>query len=295
MDYLPLILTLAQTTPLLPTIVAKELKTNTIMAGAMLSEMCSKGILKTSALRVGGSPLYYIPGREEQLLRYISSLNEKDQRTVERLKTELVIRESEADPLTRVSLSQIKDFAQPLLVQYEQKEEKFWKWFAISEENAKEIIREKISPKQEETQQKTSTEKQLILTEKTDSQTVKQKIEQHKSEKQKKEGQKTNTFFNNVSTFLETNGIKIKEQKILKRTDFDLTLEMPSPVGNLSYYCKAKSKKRVSDADLSAAYVQGQMRKLPIIFITDGELSKSAKAIIGELKGLTVKKVEDGS
>src|SRR3989338_4483844 len=146
MDYRPAILALAQATPLLPTTVAKNLNTDSIMAGAMLSEMCSKGMLKASALRVGGSPLYYIPGKEDQLLRYLQSLNEKDRRTVELLREAKVARESEVDALTRVSLAQVKDFAHPLVVSYDDKQERFWKWFELKEDEANERISQMLTP-----------------------------------------------------------------------------------------------------------------------------------------------------
>ncbi len=77
----------------------------------MLSELSSKKSLKISALKVGGSPLYYVPGHEEKLLQFIQNLNEKDRRTLELLKDSQVLRDAEQDPLTRVSLRQIKDFA----------------------------------------------------------------------------------------------------------------------------------------------------------------------------------------
>ena len=146
MEYREQILALAQTQPLLPNTVAKALNTNSILAGAMLSEMCSKGLLKTSSLKVGGSPLYLIPGKEEQLLNHIQNLNEKDRKTVLRLQEEKVIRETETDPLTRVSLATVKDFAKPLTVSYEGKEETFWKWFTLSDKEAEEHIRQKLEP-----------------------------------------------------------------------------------------------------------------------------------------------------
>src|SRR3990172_1322250 len=159
MEYREKILALAQAQPLLPNTVAKALSTDSIMAGAMLSEMCSKGLLKTSALKVGGSPLYLIPGKEEQLLSHLQSLNEKDRRTVLRLQEEKIIRETESDPLTRVSLASVKDFAKPLTVSYEGKQETFWKWFALTDKEAEERIRKKLEPQKTEPQKQAEPEK----------------------------------------------------------------------------------------------------------------------------------------
>ena len=290
MEYREKILTLARTAPVLPSSVAKALSTNSIMAGAMLSEMCAKGLLKTSALKVGGSPLYYVPGNEVQLLNHLQSLNEKDRRTVEKLKAEKIIREREADPLIQVSLAGIKDFAVPLHVVYEGQQERFWKWFEVPDKEAEELIRKKLEPAP---QLKTETPKPIPP--------EPQKIGATKPEPKRIEEQKalvpkevipTGDFWTRVHAFFTTNNIAVSEQSIVKKkTEFDLIIQLPSPVGTLSYYCKARSKKKITDADISAAYVQGQIRKLPVIFLADGELTKQAKTILSQLKGLTFTKV----
>ncbi len=292
MEYRDKILALAQTSPLLPTSVAKALATNSIMAGAMLSEMCSKGLLKTSALRVGGSPLYIIPGKEEQLLNYLQSLNEKDRRTVLKLQEEKIIRQTEADPLTQVSLAQIKDFAKPLTVTYENKQETFWKWFSIEDKEAEELIRVKlegkpIAKKIEQTKipvEQPKPVEQKTLTEKS----IEKPIEKAEKPKPLPAGD----FWQQTQTFLTKNNIMLTEQTtIKKKLEFDLIIELPSPVGKLSYYCKARNKKKITEGDISAAYVQGQIKKLPVIYLTNGELDKQAKQVLAQLKGITIAKV----
>ena len=286
MEYRDQILALAQTAPLLPSGVAKALNTNSIMAGAMLSEMCSKGVLKTSALKVGGSPLYYKPGNEAQLFNHIGSLNEKDRRTVLKLKEEKIIRETEADPLTRVSLATVKDFAKPLTVSYDNKQETFWKWFELADADAEELIRLIIEPP------KTQPEKPKLAETPKKAETLKPVEAQQKVlEPTEKKTEPTGNFWDKIHGFFTQNNITLHEKTAVKKTDFDLILELPSPVGTLTYYCKARSKKKITDADISAAYVQGQIKKLPVIFLTDGELNKQAITVLSQLKGITVKKV----
>jgi len=351
MDYRDQILALAKSSPLLPSGVAKELKTNSIMAGAMLSEMCDRGILKTSALRVGGSPLYYTPGNESQLLNYVQSLNEKDRRTVSRLQELKVIRESDADPLIRVSLAQIKDFAKPLVVQFDGREERFYKWFELGDSDAEQVIRAIVDAVQKEkvpqtpaveqkvqreqppvvekqkelagdqkvvpvapkaapvVEKKVKREQKTVEREAQAKEEVKKEVKQEISgavkqeiksvgEQQtlapveKKQSIADGVFWDRLSVFLAQSNIKIKESVVVKKkVEFDLLLELPSPVGPLEYYCKARSKKRVSDGDISTAYVQGQMRKLPVLILTDGELSKGAQEVLDQLKGIAVRRV----
>ncbi|MEM3154923.1 MAG: hypothetical protein QW165_05185 [Candidatus Woesearchaeota archaeon] len=291
MQYRDKILSMAQTAPLLPSNVAKALNTNSIMAGAMLSEMCAKGMLKTSTLKVGGSPLYYVPGKETQLLQHINSLNEKDRRTVQKLQEEKIIRESEADPLTRVSLQTIKDFAKPLIVQYDGKQETFWKWFEISDKEAEEHIRQRL----ESQKSTTETQKVPIETQAKTPETPKTEFKKQKPIQETlapKPALPTGDFWDKLQLFFQQSNITLHEKTVVKKkTEFDLIVELPSPVGILSYYCKARSKKKITDGDISAAYVQGQIKKLPVIFLTDGELTKQAQAVLSQLKGITVKKV----
>ncbi len=297
MEYRDKILSMAQMAPLLPSGVAKALSTNSIMAGAMLSEMCAKGLLKTSTLKVGGSPLYYAPGKETQLLNHLGSINEKDRRTVLRLQEEKIIRENEADPLTRVSLQTVKDFAKPMIVQYNNQQETFWKWFELDDKQAEALIREKIEPTP---QPKAQPEPPKAAPEPVKA-VEKAKPAPKPAEKPKPVQEtlapKTKTepagdFWDKLHGFFVQNNITLHEKTVVKKkTDFDLMVELPSPVGTLSYYCKARSKKKITDADISAAYVQGQIKKLPVIFLTDGELTKQASAVLAQLKGITVKKV----
>ena len=91
-----------------------------------------------------------------------------------------------------------------------------------------------------------------------------------------------------VRAFLEANNIMIHEVNTVKKSEFDLVIEIPTAVGGLFYFCKAKNNKRISNADLSNAYVQGQLKKLPVVFLSPGELTKPARNFMKDLKGLTV-------
>ena len=63
--------------PVLPVEVAKHIDSNILMASAHLAELSSNGKLKISNVKVGGSPLYYLPGQEAQLQKFADSLEEK--------------------------------------------------------------------------------------------------------------------------------------------------------------------------------------------------------------------------
>ena len=99
-------------------------------------------------------------------------------------------------------------------------------------------------------------------------------------------------FLTRVRSFFDKHNISIHElTTIKKKTEFDITIEIPSPLGGLVYFCKAKNSKRISNSDLSSAYVQGQLKKLPVVFLSPGELAKPAKIFMKDLKGLTVSRL----
>jgi hypothetical protein len=100
-------------------------------------------------------------------------------------------------------------------------------------------------------------------------------------------------FFKKILDYCKSNDIQVVDYKIIrKKSEIELTVAVPSRIGSQEYYCKAKSKAKVNDGDLSSVYVQGQAKKLPVIFITTGELTKKAKDMLSrDFKGMIVKKI----
>lgn len=100
-------------------------------------------------------------------------------------------------------------------------------------------------------------------------------------------------FFDRVKGFFDDSGIEITDfTSVRKGTELDFIITLPSNVGSLNYYCKAKSKARINEGDLSTAFVHGQMKKLPILFITIGDLTKTAQELLDkEFRSMFVKKI----
>ncbi|MEM3373770.1 MAG: hypothetical protein QXE31_00980 [Candidatus Woesearchaeota archaeon] len=96
-----------------------------------------------------------------------------------------------------------------------------------------------------------------------------------------------------INLFKEKNVEIINYNIIRKNNDIEMKIIIPSNVGKLNYYCKAKNKKKVDDKELSSIFVLSQMKKLPILYITTGELSKKAKELLeNEFKNICVYKLE---
>jgi len=132
---------LKNTGPTTPTKVSKEINDSSLIASAHLSDLSSQGKIRISKLKVGGSPLYYLPGQEDQLFSFAAgNVNPKDLLVLERLKSRKVLREMDLDLLSKVALRNLKDFAVPLHVRTQENAEIFWKWHLLPEEETNKLV-----------------------------------------------------------------------------------------------------------------------------------------------------------
>jgi len=310
------ILQLAQSQPVLPMQVAKALNTNSLFASAMLSELVGKGKMNLSKLKVGSSPLYYLPEKSEQLQNFAGYLNEKDQRTFVLLREKKVLRDLDLNPLTRVSVKQIKDFSRPLEVTLGDKKEIFWKFYLTSDEEAAAVIKQMLQgpleqpttetipqqappqtpaekfvvPPKVENEPKEPVKAELSRVAKVVKQVQQKLVAKPKAVKKKVPVK--DVFSGQLENYFVKNNIRVVEQNVVrKNSECDFIIEFDSPVGKVTYYCKAKNKKRVTDSDLSSALVQGQIKKLPVALLITGDLTKKAEEVLNQLKGLTIKKI----
>jgi hypothetical protein len=375
--------------PTLPSKVAKNISTEILLASAHLSDLASQGKVKISKLKVGGSPLYYIPGDEDKLYHFApGNVNPKDLQVLEILKDKKVLRESELELLPKVALRNLKDFAVPLHVTADGKRELFWKYYLTSNEEGNEIIRNMLTdnfeqpvaqlstpieplpitqtievPEQEqEIQSKEEVVPEPVFELKEEPKVVVQpeepkpevklepepipepvvvkespaeevmeespleqslqeeleeesSLEEFKEEKQVKLQQvvekkplfqkikdkitrKRKVIEDELSPLLENYFSKLRitiEQKeiVRKNSEIDFLLKVPSAVGKITYYCKAKSKNKCDEKDISAAYMEAQTKKLPLLFLYTNEITKKAEDMLdsGVFENVIVKKV----
>ena len=289
--------------PVLPVQISKEIGTNILMASAHLAELTASKRLKISNVKVGGSPLYYLAGQEAMLQKFTGNFNDKEKKAFDLLSQSRILMDSEQEPVIRVALREIKDFAMPLNVTYNNKTEIFWKWFLTADDEAEKIIKTKLGIDKPEEKKIEAKKAEPIkpLKEKPVSkeikeapqQKLKEPIEKLPEKRGRKPKEKEDLFLKDLTRFFEKNKINIISSEVAKRnSEIDFIVEIPSVVGNLQYYCKAKNKKRISDSDLSTAYVRGQLKKLPVLILSPGELSAKAQEMLSkELSNLTFKKV----
>jgi len=311
--------------PILPVQLASELKKDIIIAGAVLSNLTSSKKVLISNTKIGGSPVYYLKEQTYKLQDLYKYLNEKDKRAYDLLKQRRVLRDITLTPLLRVSLRNIKDFAKPVEVTVGTTKEIFWRWYLTTPDDAGTIIKSFFKQQEKPEPEKIikrvkkpdpGPQAELIKKPKPDIQPKpKQIIEpkpEQKPEKQvpkeqeefirQKEGQQelktieepqNDSLHAKTKKYFNTKHIIIKNIEVIrKNSEIDYIIEVPSTVGNITYYCKVKSKKKVGDSDLASAFVKGQLKKLPVLFLTAGELTKKAKEMLDEeFQNLKIKKI----
>ena len=305
--------------PVIPSQISKEIGTNILMASAILSELASKNDVKISNVKFGGTPLYYVPGQEAKLQNYLAGLPLKEKEAFEQLKSSGVLLDTALDPATRFAMRQLKDFAKPLEVSADGEAYLFWKWYLLANEEAEKFIKKTLglidekAPVKEElpipkieavvdtqatipiTQPAVQTAQQPQAAQPA-TQTTPKSAEQTqltKPTKKKAAVQPTPTeFTRHIDDFFAKSSIEVESSDLSAKSEAEYVVLLPSPVGKLRYYCIAKNKKTCTDSDISSALVQGQLRKLPVLLLTKGELSKKAQELLSkEIGAIVVKKI----
>ena len=312
--------------PSIPRQIAQAIGSDLLFSSAHLSDLVSQGKLVVSHMKLDSTPLYYIPGQEAMLYNYLNCLNEKDRRTAEMLKEKGVLRDRGSDLLTRVSLRNLPDFAKPMEVEVNGQKEYFFRWHTLPPEETEKLLKKemgiveapipikeplpeikpiikeepKIIPLEIKTEHPNE---EIIKAEEKNKPEERTKIEEKQKtlqketatiEKKKIHKKTEGDFLTLLLNFFDENKIKALEQQILrKNAEMNFTLSLPTPVGEVKYYCKAKNKKRCDEKDLSAAILEAQMKKLPLLFLHSGELSKKAEELLKspEFNNISVKNI----
>jgi hypothetical protein len=287
--------------PLLPRDVSKVFGGDTFLTGAILSQMVASKEIKISCAKIGSSPVYYVQGQEEKLSALFQYLPSKEKEAYTLLKEKKLIRDSGAEPAIRVAQRNIKDFAKALEVNISGNKEIFWKWYLMPNQDAERIIKEFFLPKKQEPpteEQRKAKEWEVkkepeVLREEPKKDPLKQSIEKPKEKKEEKQQflekekqepkskEKEPELLQQVKEIFTKKEIEIFEIDVIKKkTELEISVGIPSPVGKLKYFCKVVDKKKTNDKDLSSVFVQSQMKKLPALYVTTGELTKKAQEML---------------
>ena len=298
--------------PSLPVQIAKETGLSILFASAFLSELFGEKIINISNLRVGSSPLYFLPGQEPQLERFSQYVKGKEKEAYLLLKDKKILKDSELQPAIRVALREIKDFAIP----FEKNDEIFWRYFLIeepsdfaeerSEVNKQDREQEKIeidiSEVEEEPIQEISEDKSISpmgggvgITEEISKEEIKKEKppkklkSETKTKKPVKTEKKDDNFFNTIKEFLSKKEIEIVDIKDFKNNQALLKVKKDNREELLFVF----NKKRISEKEILDAHKIASEENIPYSILSLGETTKKLSDLISAIKNLSsIDKIE---
>lgn len=266
--------------PVVPSQISSEIGLDPMFASAMLSDLASKKRVLISHLKSGSSPLYYLPEQKQSLENYIKNLNHKEREAFLLLKEKKVVEDSGLEPAIRVAIRSIKDFAIPLRVSHNNQEKIFWRIYSITNEEAMPSIKEHLEkyPAVILAEKKPEFEKSVI--EEADKKQVKRYEGKKKISKEKEE------FNRKIVSFANDSRIEIiAEINIKRKEETNMIISLDSSLGKLDYLLIAKNKESIANKDIISAYKKGKRAKMPVLFLTSGELTIGAEKYVKSLKG----------
>ncbi len=266
--------------PVVPSQISSEIGLDPMFASAMLSDLASKKRVLISHLKSGSSPLYYLPEQKQSLENYIKNLNHKEREAFLILKEKKVVEDSELEPAIRVAIRSIKDFAIPLKVTQNNQEKIFWRIYSITNEEAIPAVKEHLKryPAVISAEKKIEDEKSVL--EEADKKQIKKHEGKKKTSKEKEE------FNKRIVSFADNSSIDIIAEINIKRKDeTNMIISLGSSLGKLDYLLIAKNKESIANKDIIFAYKKGKRAKMPVLFLTGGELTIGAEKYAKSLKG----------
>lgn len=273
--------------PTLPVFIASQTGLSIIFSSAFLSELIADKRLKISDMRVGSSPLYFIPGQEPLLENFSQYLKSKEKDAFMILKEKRFLKDKDLDPAIRVALRGIRDFA----IAFKHNNEIYWRYFTIPESEFQtpiELPKEKeiiiMEEKPEEIKPAEIIEEQIISL----PEEIKKSPKKLKAKKQPKKENKKNNFFNKVKEFLSQRQIEI-----LSIEEIGINKIIFKVRDNGEYLIIAYNKKKVSEQDIVNSHKKSVELGLSYKILLLGEPMKRFDNLIRAARDLRgIEKIE---
>lgn len=271
------------TGPSLPINMSKGCDIPTLIVSAYLSEMSENKQIKISHLKYGGSPLYYLPGQESYLENFVSHLNAHDREIFLKLKENGVLEDIKLEPLYRVGLRNIPDFAFPVRVVHNGQEKLFWRIYSLNDQQSLERIKEILEPKAAPKSDKIIQEPKLEVREEKPEKKPRKKREK-KEEKAEEMQKEANELIKELKSEVKEERKAeelIRSEEILERKE-DKPKEEKIEVTEKKPEIAEKKPERKKKGDIKAWFSENKIGILSEIFIKP----KEANFLVSVTSGL---------
>lgn len=283
--------------PSLPVHISQGTGISMLFASAFLSELLSEKKLKLSYMKVGNSPIYFIPGQEASLEKYSVHLKSKEKDAFHLLNEKSFLKDLDQEPAIRVALRSIRDFAIP----FKRNEDIFWRYFSVSENTFQKEneVSVKISEKSVEEERESRDSKEVvnkIEEENLAKSVMKKELLKPKKKPVRKVVKKTvsskanERFFEKVKEYLLSKNIEISG--IIGFSKNDLTLKI-NEAGEEKLLV-AYNKRSIREEEILKAYKRAKEANLRYLVLSLGDPLKKLNMFIDAINNLEkVDKIEE--
>jgi hypothetical protein len=266
--------------PSLPVRIAKAIEMDPIFTSAILSELLSSKDVKTSNMRVGASPLYFLEGQEQKLEEQIENLKSAEKEAFLKLKKKKILKDEEENPQTRVALRNIRDFAIP----FRFKEKIMWRHAFTEEKEIREMLEnnggapEKKIEETKEIATKNDNEEREAETKETEKNAEEEKPK--KIEEIFTPEEDETEFFTEIKNFLDKKGIEFTEKIQTDKKEIVAKVSLPTKLGDITFLLIAKNKKSINISEINSSIQRANYEKMPCLLIIRKEPSKKIQNLI---------------
>jgi hypothetical protein len=246
--------------PSLPIHIARETELSILFASAFLSELLAEKKIKISNMRVGSSPIYFIPGQEFMLEKFSEFLKSKEKEAFLLLKEEKFLKDSKQEPAIRVALRELKDFAIP----FKKDEEIYWRYFNVPESEFEKVEEKVVETSKEPVKILINEEKTKEVLKKEKRKKISKKPVKTKSSKQNEK------FLTKVKDFLMKSSIEINSIENIGKNE--LVLKVKENGKEKLFF--AYNKKRITEKEIVKAGKKASEEKLKYSIFFLGTLPK---------------------
>ena len=280
--------------PSLPVHIARDVKTSPLFAAAFLSELTNEGKLKMSAMKIGSSSLHYLPGQEEQLENFTEHINPREKEAFQLVKQRCVVSDDELEPVHRVAIRAIKDFAHSFALSTHQ-QKTFWRYYLLSEEEARVLVTQKRLPAasqrdasevQTAPTKRTPRSRKPLLPSAASSAEITLPLLLSKASPMQPSPPPPSLFAQRVHQHLKTKQLTLLETLLDKKKEYAAKIALDTPLGKQHVYLVAKDKKRVKTEELIEALQKAHANKMPALVLAPGVVEKKAQALLTEWSNL---------
>ncbi len=296
----------------LPVHIAKEIQANSLFTSAFLSELYSEKRINMSDMRVGSSPVYYLPGQNYMLERFSEHLKSKEKDAYILLKEKKFLRDEGLHPAIRVALRAITDFAIP----FHRNSKIYWRYYLVpeaefTEEAVLQIVQIPLENKEEKPASVLEVKKvepiaekiEIIINPETHEDAHKltpltepiteikpeKKPEKKETKKPKPKPKKANAdkkeegFFNKVKEYLSKKSIEILDIEGIKKDELVLRIKKEKKEELLIAY----NKKKISEDDIIKAHKKAKEADLPYSILNLSGIPKKMQETIDALRDIS--------